>query len=138
MPSASTYRGRRAFTLDNRDLRVTVLCEGGHIAEIFDKRHESAVDARLAVDRAIDDDPTHSEYGGGVDARCSRASGHNLCLDISVPCRPKRPRRARSVHGEASVIRTRSTQTRGVVMRATLPRADLRVERRLDLHGRAL
>ena len=32
------YRGRRAASIDNDDLRVTVLVEGGHIAEVFDKR----------------------------------------------------------------------------------------------------
>ena len=31
------YRGRRAATIENADLRVTVLQEGGHIAEILDK-----------------------------------------------------------------------------------------------------
>ena len=34
----STYRDRRAATIENDDLRVTVLVEGGHIAEILDKR----------------------------------------------------------------------------------------------------
>src|SRR5207247_4691901 len=31
------YRGRRAVVIENSDLRVTLLGEGGHIAEIFDK-----------------------------------------------------------------------------------------------------
>jgi hypothetical protein len=34
---ASRYRGRRAFTIENAQVRVTVLVEGRHIAEIFDK-----------------------------------------------------------------------------------------------------
>ena len=38
MPLAQTYRGRRAATIANDDLRVTVLEEGGHIAEILDTR----------------------------------------------------------------------------------------------------
>ena len=33
----TAYRGRRAATIENGQLRVTVLREGGHIAEIFDK-----------------------------------------------------------------------------------------------------
>ena len=32
-----SYRGRRAAALENDSLRVTVLEEGGHIAEITDK-----------------------------------------------------------------------------------------------------
>jgi hypothetical protein len=31
-----TYRGRRAVVVENHDLRVTVLEEGGHIAEMLD------------------------------------------------------------------------------------------------------
>ena len=31
------YRGRRAVVLENDALRVTVLEQGGHIAEIYDK-----------------------------------------------------------------------------------------------------
>src|SRR4030095_10633319 len=38
MPATATYHGRRAAAIENADLRVTVLEEGGHIAEIFDKR----------------------------------------------------------------------------------------------------
>jgi hypothetical protein len=35
---AHEYRGRRAAVVENDELRVTVLEEGGHIAEILDKR----------------------------------------------------------------------------------------------------
>src|SRR5260370_220093 len=34
----SAYRGRGAAVFENDQLRVTVLREGGHIAEIFDKQ----------------------------------------------------------------------------------------------------
>ena len=33
----TTYRGRRAAQIENDRLRLTVLQEGGHIAEILDK-----------------------------------------------------------------------------------------------------
>jgi hypothetical protein len=36
--SASRYRGRRACSIENQSLRVTVVAEGGHIAEFLDKR----------------------------------------------------------------------------------------------------
>jgi hypothetical protein len=36
MPASHHYRGRRAAVVENDDLRVTVLEEGGHIAEFFD------------------------------------------------------------------------------------------------------
>ena len=38
MPAAHQYRGRRAVVIEDEAVRVTVLEEGGHIAEIFDKR----------------------------------------------------------------------------------------------------
>jgi len=38
MPLEQTYRGRRAATIANDHLNVTVLEEGGHIAEILDTR----------------------------------------------------------------------------------------------------
>jgi hypothetical protein len=36
MPARDDYRGRRAATIENDDVRVTVLEEGGHIAEMLD------------------------------------------------------------------------------------------------------
>ena len=38
MCKAHSFRGRQAGSIENNDLRVTVLKEGGHIAEILDKR----------------------------------------------------------------------------------------------------
>jgi hypothetical protein len=41
------YRGRRATSIENEMVRVTVLHEGGHIAEILDKRAASIRCGRL-------------------------------------------------------------------------------------------
>jgi len=38
MSASHHYRGRRAASVENDDMRVTVLEEGGHIAEMLDKR----------------------------------------------------------------------------------------------------
>ena len=38
MPLNQIYRGRRAATIENEGIRVTVLAEGGHIAEVLDKQ----------------------------------------------------------------------------------------------------
>jgi hypothetical protein len=37
------YRDRQAATIENDQLRVTLLREGGHIAEIFNGHHEQSV-----------------------------------------------------------------------------------------------
>lgn len=54
-PMMTTYRNRGAAAIENDSLRVTVLEEGGHIAEIFDKHAgvNPPVDAALAVDRTV-------------------------------------------------------------------------------------
>jgi hypothetical protein len=36
--SGALYRGRNSAGIETSHLRVTVLCEGGHIAEILDKQ----------------------------------------------------------------------------------------------------
>jgi hypothetical protein len=52
VPGAHEYRGRRAAIVENDDLRVTMLEEGGHIAEIFNKRSRinPLWDAAVGVD----------------------------------------------------------------------------------------
>ena len=38
MGEASLFRNRRARAIENKDVRVTVLEGGGHIAEVLDKK----------------------------------------------------------------------------------------------------
>jgi len=38
VPLHQIYHGRRAASIENESVRVTVLAEGGHIAEVFDKQ----------------------------------------------------------------------------------------------------
>ena len=86
MSAAHEYRGRRAAIVENDALRVTALEEGGHIAEIFDKR--SGVNPLWTPPWASIEPSTyspvrHPEYGDGSDARLlAGIMGHNLCVDI--------------------------------------------------------
>ena len=106
-------RGRRAASIENDHLRVTVLAGGGHIAEILDKAtgDEPAVDAAVAVDRALAFDPgRHRDYGGGADAQLlAGIMGHNLCLDIFGGPSDDEARAGLPVHGEASSSSTTCT-----------------------------
>jgi len=143
MPPTQRYRGRRAATIENRHLRVTVLCEGGHIAEVFDK--QAGVNPlwtppwpsieHSAYDRAGDD-----RYGGGVDAPLlAGIMGHNLCLDIFGGPSAEEAAAGLPVHGEASKVRYKVKATGAeIVMDAQLPLANLRVERRITLRERAV
>jgi hypothetical protein len=132
------YRGRRAATVENDRVRVTVLESGGHIAEVFDK--QAGVNPLWtpdwpSIDPAAYDRARHPEYGGGLDAPLlAGIMGHNLCLDIFGGPTPEEAAAGMPVHGEASTARfelERSNQA--IVMRAALPLAGLDVERQLEL-----
>ena len=87
--TATKYRGRRAASIENAHLRVTVLEEGGHIAEIFDKA--SGVNPLWTPPwptiEPSEYGPAYVDaYGSGSDARLlAGIMGHNLCLDIFGP-----------------------------------------------------
>lgn len=132
------YRNRRAFRLDNGILRVTVLVEGGHVAEIFD--YASGVNPLWtppwpSIEPSCYDPALHPEYGQNAESRLlAGIMGHNLCLDIFGPPTPEEAAAGLPVHGEASVVPYR-VEGEGEELRATaeLPEARLRVERRIRL-----
>jgi hypothetical protein len=143
MPTADRYHGRRAERIENDHLRVTVLVEGGHIAEVLHK--QSGVNPLWTPPWRSIEPSTYrrsadSVYGGGVDASllCG-IMGHNLCLDIFGGPSEEEDSSGLPVHGEASVVRydVRGTD-RELVMTAHLPLAQLRVERTLFLHDDAV
>ena len=80
------YRNRRAVQLENSEVRITVLEEGGHVAEILHKA--SGVNPLWAppwpsIEPSTYDPARHSEYGGHAESRLlAGIMGHNLCLDI--------------------------------------------------------
>ena len=137
------YRGRRAAVLQNEALRLTVLQEGGHIAEIFDRRagvNPSWTPPWPSIEPSAYDPAAHTEYGGGSDARLlAGIMGHNLCLDTFGAPTPEELAAGIPVHGEASVIPFDIRQTDDdLVTTARLPRAGLVFERRIELRGRAV
>lgn len=139
----TAYRGRRAVTIENGTLRVTVLAEGGHVAEIRDLAtginplwtpHWPSIEP--SVYRAS----THPEYGGGSDASLlAGIMGHNLCLDVFGGPSAEEAAAGLPAHGETSVARFDPAAGDGSVhMHAILPSAQLRVERRIALEGRTV
>src|SRR5918993_1052290 len=114
------YRGRRAATIENADLRVTVLEEGGHIAEIFDKA--SGVNPLWTPPwPSIEPSaygPGHAHlYGSGSDARLlAGIMGHNLCLDIFGPPTDEESKAGLAAHGEGSVAPYVLTVTGGDIL----------------------
>ena len=109
----TTFHGRRAASIENGLLRVTVLEEGGHIAEIFHKGRGVSplwVPPWPSIEPSAYDPAAHPGYGDGVDARLlAGIMGHNLCLDVFGGPRRKRPRPVWECMAKA---RSRSTRSR--------------------------
>jgi len=141
--SSSHFRGRRAAAIENGDLRVTVLEEGGHIAEVFDKA--TNVSPLWAPEwRSIEPSTfaasKHREYGDGVDASLlAGIMGHNLCLDIFGGPSAEEAAAGLTAHGEASVVRYQLDRAAtSLRVEAHLPLAQLRIEREIELRHRSV
>jgi hypothetical protein len=143
MSTETTFHGRRAVSIENDDLRVTVLAGGGHIAEVYDKSagvNPLWTPPWTSIEPSSFDASRHRDYGDGIDAQLlAGLAGHNLCLDIFGVPSDEELRAGLPVHGEASVA-DYDVQARGASLtaRAVLPLAGLEVERRLELRGRAV
>lgn len=138
-----SYRGRRAATIENDALRVTVLEEGGHIAEIADKATGTNplwTPGWPSIEPSAYDPAAHGVYGGGADAPLlAGIMGHNLCCDIFGGPSEDEARAGLPVHGEVSTARFEITHSASSLsLRARLPQAQLQVERRIDLVDRAV
>jgi hypothetical protein len=140
----TAFQGRRAAAIENESLRVTVLEEGGHIAEILHKRsgiNPLWVPPWTSLEPSQYDPATNPEYGAGAEGKLlAGIMGHNLCLDVFGG--PSAPEAAAglTVHGEASVlpyqIAGADTETGAEMTTAlTLPMAHLHFMRQISLHG---
>ena len=140
----TTYRDRQAARLENAALRVTVLQEGGHIAEIADKA--SGVNPLWtpswpSIEPSQYDPARHPEYGGGADASLlAGIMGHNLCLDMFGGPSDEEAAAGLPVHGEVSTARFAIAfeGAHALTMQTELPEAQLAFERRLELVDRAV
>jgi hypothetical protein len=135
----TSYRNRRAATVENDALRVTVLEEGGHIAEIADKA--TGVNPLWtpdwpSIEPSTYDPARHTLYGGGADASLlAGIMGHNLCLDIFGGPSADEATAGLPVHGEVSTARFTIDRDGGaaLTLRTTLREAQLDFERRIEL-----
>jgi hypothetical protein len=126
------FQDRRAASIENADLRVTVLEHGGHIAEIYHKK--CGVNPLWVPPWS---GLAHPDCGDGVEATLlAGIMGHNLCLDVFGGPSPAEAEAGIGVHGEASV-RPYDIEEDGdvLVMRVLLPLAGLQFERSLALDG---
>jgi hypothetical protein len=139
----SMFRGRDATTIENGALRVTVLHQGGHIAEIQDRStgiNPLWIPPWPSIEPSEYDPARHPEYGRSADASLlAGIMGHNLCLDIFGGPSPDEAAAGLPVHGEVSTARFAvAADERQITMEAVLPAAQLRLQRRLVLIDRTV
>jgi hypothetical protein len=132
------HRNRRAVQLENDEIRLTVLEEGGHIASIEDKRTginplwtppwESIEPSTYRVD-------LHPQYGSDSESKLlSGLMGHNLALDLFGPPSPEEFAAGLTAHGESSMVPYQfEPDEDAFVATAHLPLAQLSVKRLLRL-----
>ena len=137
------YRNRRAVSLENGALRVTVLEEGGHIAEIFDKAagvNPLWTPAWPSIEPSSFDPVRHAMYGVDAGGRLlAGIMGHNVCLDMFGGPSDEEAAAGLTVHGEAPVA-PYAIEAAGdrLVMHADLPAVQLRFEREMQLQDRTV
>lgn len=139
----TTYRGRSAASIENQHLRVTVLQEGGHIAEIFDK--ETGVNPLWTPPWPSIEPSTYTrdgnpEYGADAESRLlAGIMGHNLCLDLFGGPSPEEAAAGLTVHGEGSIAPYDIRNQDGtLILQAHLPMAQVSFERTIELRERTL
>ena len=79
------FRERRATSIENDALRLTVLHEGGHIAEILDKQtgiNPLWIPPWPSIEPSVYDAARHPEYGGGTDVVARRHHGPQPKPDV--------------------------------------------------------
>jgi hypothetical protein len=135
-----TFKGRKASQVENDFLRVTVLHQGGHIAEVFDKRAGVSplwIPHWKSIEPSDFGPAQYEQFGPGPDAKLLVGiMGHNICLDLFGGPSEQEASAGLTVHGEASVNVYEIDQSEAeLISQVTLPLAQLRFTRTLRLHG---
>ena len=136
------YCGRRSASIENDHLRVTVLEEGGHIAEILEK--ETGINPLWnppwkSIEPSSYGPHVHADYGAGAEGQLlAGIMGHNLCLDVFGVPSNEEAASGLTVHGEGSIVPYALDVTGNTLtQRAHFPIAQMRFTREIALHGNA-
>ena len=136
----SRWREREAWSIENDALRVTVLREGGHVAEILHKKtgvNPLWVPPWATMEPSRYDAAKHPEYGGDAESKLlAGIHGHNLCLDLFGGPTVEEAAAGMTTHGEGSVAAySLADAGGGLEMRAALPLHGLSFSRTIRLDG---
>jgi hypothetical protein len=134
------FHGRRAAQLENEHLRVTVLEEGGHLAEVFDKRAQISplwMPQWTSLEPSALDADAAKIFGTRSDARLlAGIMGHNLCLDLFGGPSAEEEAAGMTAHGEASLnCYAISGNEQELRMELAMPISQLHLVRMLTLVG---
>jgi hypothetical protein len=129
----TTFHNRPAVQLENELIRVTVLADGGHIAEILDKT--TGVNPLWIPPWVSAGDEDSTDFGDNSESRLLRGiMGHNLCLDLFGPPSDTEAAAGVVAHGEAGIVRYEFEGD--LICRCLLPSSRLAFERAIRLEGR--
>jgi hypothetical protein len=134
------FKDRAAVQIENEHIRLTVMKEGGHIAEILHKAtgvNPLWIPPWKSIEPSTYDPDQHPEYGLNAESKLlAGIMGHNLCLDVFGPPSAEEVEAGMTVHGEASVVRYEfETGDAQINAHATLPLSQLRLSRSIRLNG---
>jgi hypothetical protein len=127
----TNYRGRRAVTIENENVRVTVTVEGGHVAELTDIRtgvNPLWTPPWPSIEPSTYSRAKHPEYGDSDEAHLlAGILGHNLCVDIFGGPSAEEAAAGLTPHGEGSLVPYEISES-GTTLRARalFPLANIR------------
>ena len=131
-------QNRRVVTIEDDDIAVTVSVEGGHIAELIEKR--SGVNPLWSppwpsIEPSTWSAASHPEYGDNSESKLlSGILGHNLALDNFGPPSEEEYAAGITVHGEASTVGYDiQSAAKKLIARAHLPLAQIDFVREIDI-----
>jgi hypothetical protein len=139
------YQNREAWQLEGKELRVTVMQGGGHLAEIVLKGDHEVNPLWLPATPTIDPtefDPGRHEklFGGGPAARLmSGLLGHNLCFPYWGDPSDSEYKAGMTYHGETGIVRWKKLSEKNsgtsaeIKLAADLPESSTRFVRTLSV-----
>jgi hypothetical protein len=135
------FHGRLAFQIENDSIRVTVLVEGGHIAEILDKStgvNPLWVPPWQTIEMSDWSPEKHPLFGNSCESKLlAGIMGHNLCLDLFGPPSAAEIQAGVVAHAEGSwVPYSFEAIDNGLISSCALNDSQLAFERRIQLEGR--
>jgi len=135
------FHQRRAFQIENDLIRVTVLAEGGHVAEILDKAtgvNPLWVPPWPTIEISEWSQERYPVYGSDSESKLlSGIMGHNVCLDLFGPPSGDEAKAGVVAHGEAGVVPYEfEPAPNGLISRCILPASQLAFARTVTLDGR--